>query len=80
VTLTPERDFGWILERTQKTGVDGKYSFEGVPPGRYSMSIRRDINHAYRTTSEPAMSDSEERVPIDLPEGGHVTRDLKINN
>jgi len=65
VVLTPDRKFGWIFARKQKTDANGKYSFEGVPPGQYTVTLR----------NEP-----EEKDSLDVPEGGHVTSNLKTKH
>jgi hypothetical protein len=80
VYLTPERAFGWILERNQKSAADGKYSFEGVPPGKYTVSIGREIHRGHLTMFEHTSSDSEEKASVDVPEGGRVARNLKAKD
>jgi len=80
VYLTPAREFGWIFERNKTAGADGKYSFEGVPPGKYTVSIRREVHMGNAVMSERVPSDSGDTAVIEVPDGGQVTRDLKIKN
>ena len=62
----------------QQTGADGKYSFDGLAPGRYRVFVMQTISSGNLTFTGPVPSDSQNRDVIELSEGEKVTRNLKI--
>jgi hypothetical protein len=69
------------VEPFRATGVkDGKYVFKGVPPGKYKVYAAdvKKRSAGTRATWPGGDPDLGAAQTLEVPEGGHVTRNLKV--
>jgi hypothetical protein len=73
VILVPEQN--QIVQVTRSSIEDGKYLLKGVPPGRYKI-YAMDPTKTGTTAGLPGDSILASAEILEVPEGGHVTKNL----